>query len=122
VTLRKAMTDWISSDKSIHVDTCVIIKRHRTKYGRWEYNVMATFKGEWNDLVYELYETYDRFYDEVGHLSKRSAIHDRLDKIAEKLKAADEAYEFMLPDKTDDWYVAYVKPAIFRIDADGSLR
>jgi hypothetical protein len=113
---------WTSGDKSLHVNVCVIIKRRKNKFGRWEYQALDCFHGEWNDLVYDLYEKYGRFKEEVDYITNKAALHDKLDEIADRLARHDTAYEFVLPDRTDDWYVAYVKPAVFRIDADGSLR
>jgi hypothetical protein len=116
------MSEWTSADRAIHVSVCVIIKRRKAKHGRWEYQLINSFEGEWNDLVYELLTEYNQFKDEVDHLPSKSARHDKLDAIATHLEKSNVPYEFMLPDKTDDWYVAYVKPAIFRIDAEGLLR
>jgi hypothetical protein len=116
------MSDWVSFNKPVEINVWVIIKRRRGKYDKWEYTEINRSLGDWHDLVYELFSCWQQFQDEVAHLSKRSAKHERLDLIAERLSKADMPHEFVLPDGTDDWYVAYCKPAIFRIDSDGGLR
>jgi len=115
------MNEWISFNKPIPINVCVIIQRRRGKYDKWEYIEISRFMGDWNDLVDELHNVYGLFADEVEYLG-RVAKHERLDHIAGKLEKEDMPYEFMLKDGTDNWYCAYCKPAVFRIDSDGGLR
>lgn len=115
------MSDWVSYNHPLEINVCVIIKRRSGKYDKWEYTEISRFIGEWNDLVEELNNVYGIFSRDVEFLP-RAARHEKLDAIAAELAKKDLPYEFVLPDRTDDWYVAYCKPVIFRIDSDGGLR
>jgi len=112
---------WTTFDKALEVNVCVIVKRRLGKGKRYEYQEVCMFRGDWNDLVHELYITYNQFVDQVEHLSKKQAIYERLDMIASELERRNSSYEFVLPDFTDEWFVAYCKPAVFRIDGEGNL-
>jgi hypothetical protein len=115
------MNEWVSFNKSLSINVCVIVKRRSGKYDKWEYTEVSRFVGDWNDLVEELNTTYGIFSRDVEFLP-RAARHDRLDGIADELAKKDMPYEFMLPDGTDEWYVAYCKPITFRVDSYGGLR
>jgi hypothetical protein len=113
---------WYPFNEGVEISVYVIIKRRKGESHKWEIMEVEAMKGDWHDLVYVLNKTYGQFQDQVAYLHKRSAINDKLDSIALDYAERDLPYEFVLADRTDDWYVAYVKPAIFRMDPDGSLR
>jgi len=115
---------WVQAiNKTIDINVCVIIKkRQNSSNKRWEYTELDSFIGEWNDLVYELYKSYNQFAEEVNHYTKKRELHNKLDEIAKKLEARGMPYEFVLPDFTDSWYVAYIKTVTFRLDTRGELR
>jgi len=113
---------WVPFTKGVEVNVCLIIKRRKGQTTKWDIQEIESFKGDWHDLVFTLYSDYGQFIDEVAHLSKDVAKHNKLDQIAEKYIELDIPYEFVLPDRTDDWYVSFVKPVVFRMDPDGLLR
>jgi hypothetical protein len=114
--------DWIPFNKGIEVNNYIIIKRRKGEFTKWDILEVESMKGDWHDLIYVLYMTYGQFKDQLDHLPNRAARYDKLDSIAVEYESKNTPYEFMLPDRTDDWYIAYVKPVIYRMDPDGSLR
>jgi hypothetical protein len=116
----KPNDSWVSSTKHLEIPVCVILKKHQNKQGRWEYQEVSSWRGDWNDIIFELYETYGQFKNEVDHLSKKDR-HEKLDKLATIYEVKDEPYEFMLTDFTDDWYVAYCKSITFRVGPRGEV-
>jgi hypothetical protein len=114
--------DWIPFNKGIEVNNYIVIKRRKGENTKWDILEIESMKGDWNDLVFTLFENYGQFQDQVAHLSNRAARHDKLDSIAAEYASKNVPYEFVLADGTDDWYIAYVKPVIYRMDPDGSLR
>ena len=114
--------NWIPFNRGVEVNVCVIIKRRKGLVTKWDIQEIESFKGDWHDLIFTLYTDYGQFRNEVEHLSKEVAKHNKLDEIALKYIKLDMPYEFVLADGTDDWYLAYVKPVVFKMDPDGSLR
>lgn len=114
--------EWIPFNKGIEICNYVIIKRRKGESTKWDLLEIESMKGDWHDLIYVLHTTFGQFKDQIAHLPNRAAKHDKLDSIAEEYARKNTPYEFVLPDRTDDWYIAYVKPVIFRMDPDGSLR
>jgi hypothetical protein len=114
--------EWVPFNKGIEVNNYIIVKRRKGEFTKWDILEVESMKGDWNDLIYILFTTYGQFKDLVSHLPNRAAKHDKLDAIANEYAKKNVPYEFMLPDRTDDWYLAYVKPVIYRMDPDGSLR
>jgi hypothetical protein len=114
--------DWIPFNKGIEIYNYIIVKRRKGEFTKWDILEVESMKGDWHDLVYSLYQTFGQFKDRVANLPNRAAVHNKLDLIADEYAHKNVPYEFMLPDKTDDWYIAYVKPVKFGMDPDGSLR
>jgi hypothetical protein len=114
-------TEWIPFNKGIEVNVCVIIKRRKGSIAKWELTEVESWKGDWSDLVWALYEDYGIFRDRTDYLPTKVARYEKLDQIAAELADQNVPYEFVMPDFTDDWYIAYVKPVRFRMDPDGSL-
>lgn len=112
------MDEWVSG--TTHVNVCVIIKTHRVDKKRMEFMIVDQFLGDWEDLVFTMYDEYGVFVDELEHLT-RTQRNDHISKIASRISTHEKPYEFKLPDGSDDWYVAYCKPLSFRVDPDGTL-
>ena len=113
--------EWIPFNKGVEVNNYIIVKRRKGQHTKWDLLEMESMKGDWNDLIFVLYEVYGQFKDRVAHLSSKTAIYNKLDEVAAEYAAKGVPYEFVLPDGTDDWYLALVKPVIFRMDPDGTL-
>jgi hypothetical protein len=95
--------EWIPFNKGIEVSNYIIIKRRKGVQTKWDILEIESMKGDWSDLVFSLYKTYGQFQDRVAHLSSKSAIYDKLDAIAAEYESKGTPYEFVLPDRTDDW-------------------
>ena len=95
--------EWIPFTKGVEVNNYIIVKRRKGQHTKWDLLEIESMKGDWNDLIFVLYEVYGQFQDRVAHLSSKSAIYNKLDEIAAEYKAKCVPYEFVLPDGTDDW-------------------
>jgi hypothetical protein len=115
------MEEWVSSVVNPEITVCIILKKRRNKFGKWEYLELERFIGTWNDLVSELNRSYGQWEDEIEYLPTRAAKENKLDEIANIRAAKDTSYEFKLADFTDDWYVGYCKSLTFRLDHLGNL-
>jgi len=116
------MTDWKKQDEDLWVPTYVIVKT-RYKDGRWEYKEVEAGSGDWSDLVFILWENYGQFKDQLSDTFKSlKAMHERMDDIALGLAAKNRPYEFKLADETDEWFYAWSKSAIYKVDHEGKLR
>lgn len=109
--------EWKKQEDRLEVTTWCIVQT-RKKDGRWDYREVEAGFGDWSELVYVLYEDYMQFGTDVETGKNK---HTVLDEIAKRLEKQDQPYEFKLPDKTDNWYYAYSKPAIYRVDHEGKL-
>jgi hypothetical protein len=112
------MQEWISG--TTYVNVCIIVKTHRVDTKRIEFIVEDQFLGDWEDLVFTLYDQYGIFADELDHLERKQR-NDQISKIANRISTHDRPYEFKLQDGSDDWYLAYCKQVPFRLDPDGNL-
>ena len=109
--------EWMKQSDHLNIHTYTVVMT-RKKSGRWEYYESASGLGDWAELVYVLYEDYGQFKEDV-ELAKNK--HDALDSLAEKLAKHDQPYEFKLSDGTDNWYYAYSKPVVYRVDHEGKI-
>jgi hypothetical protein len=114
------MSDWKRQGEHIEVPTYSIVKT-RKREGRWEYKEVESGQGDWNDLVFILWENFEQFRDLIIGYSSVKELHEKLDSVAANLEKKGVPYEFTLADKTDDWYYAFCKPAVYRVDHDGKL-
>ena len=55
------MEDWTSGNVAIEVPVYIIIKRHFTPEGKQEYQEVVNEKGDWSDLVFDLWDLYQQF-------------------------------------------------------------
>jgi hypothetical protein len=113
------MSKWKKQGEHLDVPTYAIVKV-RKKEGRWEYQEIESGSGDWADLVFILWENYEQFRDQIVGFSSVKDLHEKLDSLADHVSAKG-TYEFTLPDKTDDWYYATCRPAVYRIDHEGKL-
>jgi hypothetical protein len=116
------MAEWTSSDLALEINTYVVAKRRLNQDKRWEYVPMKKGAGGWARLVMFLFREYKQFHDQVAHFSSDKQRETKLKTIARVLEKKNQTYEFKLPDGTDDWYVAFSKPARYRVDASGDFR
>lgn len=115
------MSDWKKQSEHIEVSTYAIVKT-RKKDGKWEYKELEAGVGDWSDLVFVLWETYEQFQDQLTDTFKTlKAMHEGMDALAATLAKKGEPYEFKLADGTDEWIYAFCRPATYRIDHEGKL-
>ena len=116
------MADWTNADLALEINTFVVAKKRINQDRRWEYQLVKKGSGGWARLVTVLHRDYKQFDDQIVHLGSEQQRTKKLTTIAKSLAKRDQTYEFKLPDGTDDWYVAYSKPARYRVDASGDFR
>jgi len=114
------MQEWTSHEIPIEIPTYVIIQVGK-KNKRWHYIEHKSGYGGWTEAVWEMYDSFGQFKDEVAGSKNNKEIHERLDNIAMQLEQKGMPYEFKLPDFTDFWYVAYAKNATYKIEHSGEI-
>lgn len=110
------MDEWVSALEKIETAVCCILKYRVGEEKRLEYQVVLTFEGDWEDLVFELNTQFGQF-KELDELPRDQRKARRIE-IANSLENKGKSYDFKLPDGTDEWYTAYCKPINFQLDIE----
>ena len=112
------MDEWTPVIEPVEISVCCIVKFRMNEDKILEYQEVMSFKGDWADLAFELYDSFGQFRDEVPE--EKTKKYEVLEKIGKSLERKGESYDFKLADRTDDWYIAYCKKVVFRFDIQDS--
>jgi len=111
--------EWTKITQPIEIPVWVVLKIRKTQGGHF-YHIDGCEKGDHQDLVFELWDTYKQFRDRVQPHMPTSKRFEELEKIANEM-AHKDYYHFYLPDYTDDLYVAFVSTTRSYVMANGMI-
>jgi hypothetical protein len=89
--------------------------------GEYFFSIIEQETGDWEDLVFVLWESYNQFIDVIPKGTPRDKRNKELDDLAKKFENLDVPYTFFLPDHTDDMYIAFIQRTKSKIMPDGTI-